>query len=267
MALSPQYYFWQVYEKALESRWFFPGRGRHVFVACFPKSGSTWLTSVLTACTGFRFAMFVHRGDENEQYINEARLRMLGNVHTVTQQHAKGTARNVAVMKRYGIRPIILTRNIFDTLVSMRDHLVREGTLSSTGYVHQRYFDLSEEEQYLYLARVHAPWYFNFLFSWTEATCADIEAHWLTYEDLFADPVAGVAGILEFQGLSVDAARIASVIAGMDGARTRFNKGVAGRGQRLPASAKVALMDLARCWKADPEALARIGIDLGADGK
>ena len=263
MALSPQYLFWRIYEKALDSKRFFPGRGRHVFVACFPKSGSTWLTTLLTAYTGYRFAMFVHRGDENEQMINEARLRMVGNADTVTQQHVKGTARNVAVMNRYGIRPVILTRNLFDVLVSMRDHFFREGPQSSTGYVHQQFFAMSEEEQYLYLARVHAPWYFNFLFSWAEASRKDIEALWISYEDLFADQVGTVSRILEFQGLPADGDRIASVMAGLDGSKTRFNKGVAGRGAGLPASAQGALLDLARCWKAEEEALARIGIDLG----
>ena len=235
-------------------------RGKHIFVACFPKSGSTYLSKTIAEYTGFRYGIFMHRGAHNVQFINEFRLRVMRHINMVIQQHAKGTERNITVLKQYGIKPVILVRNIFDIVFSLRDHILREGTQNPIVYIHSGYQNMTEEQQFIYIVRNFIPWYFSFLLSWTEAS-AIIDTLWIRYEDLFADQVGMISRILDYQGVPVDVQKINDTIVSISGDNTRFNKGLAGRGKGLPLSAKHALVDIADSWKVDDTLLARIGID------
>src|SRR5207245_588328 len=62
----------------------------HLFIACMPKSGSTYLHTVLREITGFRDAYVSEWGEQNEGDICERRLRRLRR-RSVLQQHVKAT--------------------------------------------------------------------------------------------------------------------------------------------------------------------------------
>ncbi len=260
MIFKPHYLFWRALEKTFNMPLYGSSRSKHIFVACFPKSGSTYFTHFLAEYTGFMNRMLVYRGVHNEQFINEFKLRMLRHINTVTQQHAKGTERNIYLLNKYSIKPVILVRNIFDVVFSIKDHYRREDTRNPMSYVHVNYQNMTEEEQLVFIVRNCIPWYFSFLLSWAEAS-EKIDSIWIRYEDLFADQIGTISRILDFQEIPADPQKIQKIITSISGEKTRFNKGVSGRGKNLPLSAKQALIDIADCWKVDDELLARIGID------
>ena len=99
----------------------------NIFVACFPKSGSTYVTTLLSELTGFPIVPAVQFFGQNEQDLFEPALQPFRGRSTVTQQHVKGTNNNLRLMKEYGIRPVVLVRDIFDVLLSLHDHFEREG--------------------------------------------------------------------------------------------------------------------------------------------
>ena len=237
-----------------------PDRHVHIFVACFQKSGSTYLTELLSEITGFPSRALVAAYGHNDQDVHEYALEEVEGRSSVTQQHAKGTANNVDLLKKFGIRPVVLVRDIFDVTISLYDHIERGRDRVPTGFVHREYRNLTRDEKLLYLVRVHLPWYFNFFVSWREASGA-LDTLWLTYEGLFADQVATVSRVLEFYGLSTDRATIEAAIRSTAGAkRTRFNVGVAGRGRDLPALHRQAVLDLAAVWGIDKRDMQMIGI-------
>ena len=237
-----------------------PDRGTHIFVACFQKSGSTYLTELLSEITGFPSRALVAAYGHNDQDVHELALEDVEHKSSVTQQHAKGTANNVELLKKYGIRPVVLVRDIFDVMVSLYDHIERGRDRVPTGFVHREYRSLTKDQKLLYLVRIHAPWYFNFFVSWREAS-STIDVLWLTYEELFADQVATVSRILAFYGRSADQATIEAAIRSTTGSRsTRFNVGVSGRGRDLPALHRQAIVDLASVWGIDTQDMRRIGI-------
>lgn len=231
----------------------------NIFIACFPKSGSTYLAILLSKVTGFKILNAMQFAKHNEQDIYKVKLRKFLSVNSVTQQHARGTENNVGLLIKYNIKPIILVRNIFDTLISYYDHLENEDYRVPMGFVHKEYFNMARQEKLDFLIKVHLPWYFNFLMSWREAS-KDINTLWITYDQLFTDQTNTIQKILKFYKLSRSNNDIKSAIATIKKRKTRFNIGISGRGKLISEQQKREIVNLARVWKVKSRELELIGI-------
>ncbi len=248
-----------------------PVESSHILIACFPKSGSTYLCKVLADLTGLQrtnFAQARSHGWYVEQDFSEPALRAHRRVPSIVHQHVKGTPPNVHLLKQYGVKPIILVRDLADILFSLHDHLDREGPAVPTGYVSPHYFEMSLDERLMYLIRIHLPWYFNFLVSWQDAADA-IPQKWITYEQLFADRVGTVLDVCEYCGLEISAAEVDASLARLDAdaTATRKNVGKAGRGAALPEAHRRAIHELADCWRLTSHAFDAIGIRCDSDSQ
>ncbi|MFM9905448.1 MAG: hypothetical protein ACKVQJ_12870, partial [Pyrinomonadaceae bacterium] len=73
--------------------------GRHVFISCAPKSGSTFLKNVLVGVTGFRDMFSVFAALQNEQELDLPQFVKFGTANTVTQQHARASEPNIQIMQ------------------------------------------------------------------------------------------------------------------------------------------------------------------------
>lgn len=223
--------------------------GRHIFVTCSPKSGSTFLKNVLVGVTGFRDLFTVYAALQNEHEIDMPQLAKFGNVNTVTQQHARASEANIQLMQAFGIRPVVLVRNIFDTVISLLD-FYRQGFTFSTFFDRDGFLAFGEEQQIDLLIKYAVPWYFQFVASWQRAEKdGRVEVHWLTYEKMVNDKTAAVERILKFYGILIPREKIEEQIEQIESDRdeNRINKGVAGRGQAgLSLSQKEAIISLSR---------------------
>jgi hypothetical protein len=218
----------------------------HLLIACMPKSGSTYLHTVLREITGLGDATLCELGDQNEGDIYEKRLRRLRR-RSVIQQHVKATQTNLKWLMQHGVRPIVQTRSLFDVVPSLHDHFdsARETGGLPCGYVGRDFWDLSWNGRMEYLIRIHLPWYLNFLLSWSEAA-ERIETCPVSYEELFADPFATLSRILDFYRVTASRQQIAAAMARTRQRNTRFNVGISGRGvQLLTSGHKRMIRDLA----------------------
>jgi hypothetical protein len=219
----------------LRARKLLRGRGEFIFVSAMPKSGSTFLSRTIAQITGFNYEPMISGFERNEQELYLPKLVDNYNRPTVTQQHTKATGPNLDLFNRFGIRPVILVRNIFDVVLSIRDYLLKEGVAHFPSlYATEHFTTLSRDEQYDFIITFAIPWYFNFYVSWFDATRDKrIEALWLTYENLIEDWVAGISAVLEFYDIEHSEADVRSSVEMMQRrpADTRMNKGVAGRGE------------------------------------
>jgi hypothetical protein len=220
-----------------------------MFIACFPKSGSTYLMSVLHEITGFP-RVFPIAGISKpgsvaaaNQDFCECELRKIRYQDGVCHQHLTATVRNLALAKEHGIRPVILVRNVFDVVPSVVDHLHRECRIFATGFVPTEFFKWSPLEQETFVVSVQMPWYFNFLLSWQEAQ-VELPVYWLSYERLFSDQRTVLREVCEFWDYPVAAAEIESAIERVQTLDTRFNKGQSGRGKLLDPRNQAALHEL-----------------------
>jgi hypothetical protein len=227
--------------------WLFPFRRvgqEHILIACFPKSGSTYLSKVLRELTGFAKAYVSEPGAQSEQDLSASKLARVWR-QSVLQQHVKATRTNLELIVRYRMRPIVQTRSLFDVVASLYDHLQHDPRSLPCGYISAEYVRLPWSKRVDYLIHVHLPWYFNFVLSWREAA-AHVEVCTVTYEQFFSNQSGELSRIAAFYGLRFTASRISAAIAQAARADTRFNIGVSGRGaELLSASHKQAIHRLA----------------------
>jgi hypothetical protein len=224
--------------------------GRHVFIACVPKSGSTFLKNALLSVTGYRDAFMVYTPGQFEQDLYLPMLESVAGVDTVTQQHCRASDANVQMMQAFEIRPVVLVRDIFDCVISLLDFYNR-GAFSNS-FFRGDYASLDKETRIDLLIDNLVPWYFQFVASWSL-----VEKHrrldllWLCYEDLIADKPKVINDVLGFYGLAAPRRRLEQRIKEIESEkrRTRFNKGVAGRGQsRLSHNQKTRIKTYAKYY-------------------
>ena len=234
--------------------------GRHIFIACVPKSASTFLKNVLMNVTGFRDLFTVYAAGQTEHEIYLPTLRESAHLDTVTQQHCRASDANIHLMQAFGIRPVVLVRNIFDSVMSLLD-FYDKGAFQ-TSYYRADWPALDRETKIDLLIENVIPWYFQFVASWDLAEKQKrLEVHWLSYEELIADKPASVLGVLKFHGLGAPREGVEQRIRETESnkGKIRFNKGLTGRGASdLNEHQKDQIRRLARYYPSTN--FARIGL-------
>ena len=98
-------------------------------IAAQPKAATTHMTFALARYTGSQFGwvnLYANNGmetqDPNPQLLQSA---MRSAEKIIVKPHMQATPNNVNLLAQAGIRPIVMTRDIMDTVVSMRDHFDR----------------------------------------------------------------------------------------------------------------------------------------------
>jgi hypothetical protein len=242
-------------------------KGKILFFAVFPKSGSTYLSNLLSKLTGYSKENTVQLYGHNEQDICEARLRSLVGMNAVIQQHTKGTLNNTTLLRKYHIKPVVLVRNIFDVIVSISDHLESEDSKIPMGYVHPEYWNMSSEDKRNFIIVNMLPWYLDFYVSWRDES-KTTEVLWLTYEELFENQATAIRKILKFYGMeskySKNEINQSIELMPTSGSRVevaRLNIGKSGRGETLLThEQKLMVVDIAKAWKLSDGSLEAIGI-------
>jgi len=212
--------------------------GPYVFLACMPRTASTFLSEVLCELTGFKRVELADAYAENEQELDVPRLLDAYAYGSVTQQHVLANSRTIELMQRYSIRPVVLVRNIFDIVVSVRDFLLTEGCGKWPTFfcTDDSFRSLDEATQLEQIVELGLPWYFDFFVSWQEATRRQaLEPLWVSYEDAVADWGSVLARIATFYGLEQDRAAIERALERTQARASslRLNKGTSGRGQSI----------------------------------
>jgi len=207
--------------------------GNHIFIACVPKSASTFLKNVLVGLTGYKDLFAVYAAGQNEHELYLPTIAEYAHVNSVTQQHCRASEANVQMMQAFDIRPVVLVRNIFDAVISLLD-FYKQGAFFNS-YFRADFMNLDDETRIDLLIDNIVPWYLQFVASWALVEKEErLEIYWLGYEDLTKNKTASIERLLEFYGLGVSAASISKMIdlTESDTRRNRFNKGVRGRGKK-----------------------------------
>lgn len=215
-----------------------------VLLACQPKSGSTFLSNYLSKVGGGRPYPFVPGFGRREQELSEFRLirgKIRRNRFLVGQHHVRCSDETLKLVDRFGISVIVLRRNLFDAVASLRDHVRREDHVAPMLYLSKEMARLPDEELEVALARFAIPWYLNFHMSWRGYD----KAVQLDYEDIRSDAVGTAYRALQAIGLPssntvVDTRAVAT--------SSRYNEGVAGRGAEIAPEARQIIRDQVRFY-------------------
>lgn len=220
---------------------------KHVLLACMPKSGSSFFASAIGEIDGFRVASVVQDYDRNEQELSELALLRFHGVNYVTQNHIRYSRAVARLSSAFNLQPVVLTRNIFDVIVSMRDHIRRVSRVWPLAYVPETLLSQNDEMIDRFIADLMVPWYLNFYFSWT--LCPG--ALWLDYESITTDPLEAMRQVAAHIELSVDDGALERALHDVRAVplKTR-NKGISGRGRELSADVRARVDRLVSHYRA-----------------
>ena len=217
-----------------------------VFVACLPKSGSTFLTHTIADALKLQHTYCFYEAHQNEQELHiPALLRGLAKP-AVVQQHVRATERNIQLIQAFGLRPIVLVRDIFDALVSMRD-MIR--VTDEPVFFDKTFKDLPETIQVELVVRKYAFWYLEFYVSWVRAHQNNrLDCMILSYEDLIADKVKAIDEVIRHSGLHASQESIQISVSHLEDnpKLTRKNQGSKGRGGSVSAALRKEVLTYTR---------------------
>ncbi len=143
-------------------------------------------------------------------------------------------------MKEFGLRPIVLIRNIFDVVPSLVDHHTIENHIYPSAWAPTDIASRSFEEQAHFVTQMAIPWYFNFFMSWQD--CEDkLLVH---YEDLVAEPGQVLRRVCAHFNIEVSSEQIAAAIERASTNGRRKNKVAPGRGKMLPPEDIAAIVKM-----------------------
>jgi len=204
-----------------------PGAGKHILIACMPKSASTYLCGAISNIPGMKEAVLTIGHHRREQEICPLECALVHQFNYVASHHVRYSQATREIMRQYSIFPVILVRNIYDCVVSLRDHLLRESLDIPQAYVPRTFPALTTEQQFDYIIDCIVPWYASFFASWSEY---DGPAVRLRYERLVQDFPGAMERILRAIGFETSRREILTALEQVNPAERRFNVGRIGRG-------------------------------------
>ena len=221
---------------------------RFFCVNSFPKSGSTYTQSVICKFTG---ASLQFGGDlelEVEQNFSISGIERsvmdaerAGATSILYKFHSLPNFLNLEAIKVLNIGYVNIVRDIFDSMVSIDDHLIRgrnaKGVTLWPGMKLHDYHTWDEDKRYEAIAHFIVPWYFKYISGWTNVDRDSL----FRYEDMVNDTERYFRRIEKRLGLSDGMLDFRSLD---EKKNTRFNVGVVGRGEHLRAK----YMDLFRSY-------------------
>lgn len=205
---------------------------RHrILLACFPKSGSTWLRMILAELPGFKTAWITDSTGRGEQELSAWRVARASFGHFVAQHHVRYHDDTRRLIDQFGLTPVVLVRDIADSVVSLLDHVRHRWPEIPQAFVTPELRALPEDQILDFLIDMAVPWYIDFYVSWTNSS----DAIRVRYEDLHADPQATVATLLQRLQIEVDDGIMHDAVAAAALQDSLRNRAVIGRGKRLTA--------------------------------
>ena len=223
-----------------------------IVVACFPKSGSTFLTRKLSALPTCLLEPLVPFGERREQELDEGIIREVlrkhKGGHVIAHQHVRLNANTADLAIRYPIRFVVLVRDLMDCLVSLADHMSDESTLFPQSFWSNRLHDDLEKAN---LSRIHAvtvtnaPWFINFYLSWVlwQEEYPEIPP------PLFQNVESTITSLVSQFGIQAGKNDITRVLE--EQTFSRLNKGISGRGRKYflkDSKAASALDQIIQCY-------------------
>jgi hypothetical protein len=155
----------------------------------------------------------------------------------VAHIHMQALPANRNFVDMFGLKPVIMLRDIPDMLASYWDMLETDPIARADGLnclIPSDFVTLPRDEKADFMISVVAPWYASYFATWKDYAAAQPETVCvLRYADLSTDPAGLLHRALKHAGFVVPRAKCDAAIEKVWGERTnfRFNKGVGGRGR------------------------------------
>jgi len=234
------------------------------------KTGSTWFSVLLEALTGWSTAFAAPAYCQREQEL-DLRCMVTRNARRdvlFSHLHLRYSEYTEKIILASGMRCVLVTRNLFDTVVSLVDHCDNHSLRMPMFFMTEADWQgLAREEKIERIVDLVVPWYFNFYAGWfTHRQRFGDRLLFVRYEDLCADPAAELGRICTAFGIE-PAMSAAEAIRRAEVESTLRNVGVSGRGGELSAIIVARIERLASYYPSvDFSAIGITGSRLGNSG-
>lgn len=174
-----------------------------ILVTGAPRSGATWLANTLGKVTNtppFRLCS-AYGTNEHDLYLPSLCFGIIGCFSII---HMSGTYHNNELLKMFSIKPIILVRNIYDTIINLANNMKekQKDINSRNGFLGYSFFwsdvnieKLDNNDFLNWIIDFAVPWYVNFYVSWYRL---NPDAIWVRCEEFVKDPYITTKKILTF---------------------------------------------------------------------
>lgn len=217
----------------------------HLLIACMPKSGSTYLRMLLAGLPDMRSASLVPGHGRREQELDVGRLRATYSLNYVAQHHIRYSSPLGELLDQFDVKPIVLVRNIFDIVISVRDHFRNESVEGSMAYIHPDMILWEDRKLEHFIVTMCIPWYFNFYMSWTDCSAKCL----VRYEDLVHSPASVVGVICKEFSVESSPEMIDRTVDAANMLNTRKNQGIIGRSKDLEDTTKEQILEMASFYE------------------
>ncbi len=209
----------------------------HILIAAAQKSGSTYLSTILShyfQCD-LKYLSESMKGAEHE--LSHHLLNIFDNQDYVSSLHLRCSYGTTLKIAQYKLNIVLIVRNIFDTMVSLKDHIRRNswnyscfGSPIVMTYVPREISGADDDYLYEFIADCVLPWYFSFYTSWLTY---DKTIPVIRYEPMITDTFDYIYSHLIKITSNVDKDLLAKAIEISTHSDTKLNVGKIGRGIEL----------------------------------
>jgi hypothetical protein len=212
---------------------------KFIFHVASPKSGSTGIAQSVgpfLRTRGWKTpSMTVGGGNRAQDFFLSELIRLEALEHDIftDHQHCVFSSYILELLTAINAKVVFQTRNLYDMLISLRDHLDNETTVKPMFYIDRnQWAALKQSEKLDFLIYNVAPWYINFWVGWSHAQKAMGENFLVVrYEDLLQRPDDIFESILDFSELPRSAFPTSTDSIYTKNVFTRKNKAIIGRGE------------------------------------
>ena len=189
-------------------------------IAALPKSGSTWLKSLLTEVTGWpSYTPSDPEGKLKEHDLPTNLSDMPANREFVMKLHTRCTRENLRIIQKNDFKTLILQRNLRDQCVSNYFHVLADKSHRH----HILYQELDKDTALIHRTTITLEEYSKWIRDWKLQLAKDSSKfHLISYEELKGNPASTLIEIIDFFGVSFPRDCISKAIENVAG-RTEFN--------------------------------------------
>jgi hypothetical protein len=227
--------------------------GNKIFLAALPKSAGTYISKSLSGYSGYPYLHLSDIKGACEFDIYRPRCIDTYEKNIIVHQHTLATPGNVDYLIEYGFKVVIITRNIFDVIISFKEHLEIESTYWPFFSIPDNYLNYNDKEKYDFIIRFVLPWMVHFYVTWFRCVYMDrrIEAKWIYYSDYFKSEDESFKELLNYAGLpSLNQHRSIKYNDSLN-EKHRYNVGKSYRGSRMLTEDHVSQIEHATRYYSD----------------
>jgi hypothetical protein len=205
--------------------------GKPIFVLCLPKSASTFFSHAVALATGRTNVLSMPVYGRREQEFDALATLAVRDRAVVLQSHTRFSVATRFFLAQAGTPPVLLVRNLYDSLISLWDHLLYEETDVPVALVAPHDLDREDAEMLDFLIDIVAPWYVQFFAGWMRAAESEVDLLVLDYEAVTADTAGAIESVCRHVGDPMPTTQVMSrALETARNVKVRFNQGTTGRG-------------------------------------